>query len=147
MQTAAGNIPVMALSSITTAETDARIVFHESDQMMEVSFEDLALATSSEVNAFYDRVEERIADTGEQLWFFLVNYNRTHIDSSAWFAFSRRGRALNKAHSMGSVRFDASEATRLQIERDAGTEAFDPNLFDNRDDAVARLNAARGRGN
>ena len=129
----------MTLADLTATDIDSRIAFHDADQIMEVSFEDLALASSAEVNAFYDRIEERIADTGEQLWFFLVNYNRTSIDSSAWFAFSRRGRALNKAHSMGSVRFDASDATRLQIERDAGTEAFDPNLFDNRADAVARL--------
>ncbi len=118
---------------------DPRILFHSEDQIMEVSFADLTLETSGEVNAFYDRIEERIQETGEDKWFFLVNYNRTRIDASAWFAFSRRGRALNKAHSMGSVRFDASDETRAQIERDAGTEAFDPNLFTDRDSALARL--------
>lgn len=106
---------------------------------MEVSFADLALNTSADVNAFYDRIEERIDQTGEDKWFFLVNYNGTRIDTAAWFAFSRRGRALNKAYSMGSVRFDASEETRAQIERDAGTEAFDPNLFADRASAIARL--------
>ncbi|CUH75451.1 hypothetical protein SAMN04488093_101433 [Tropicibacter naphthalenivorans] len=40
---------------------------------------------------------------------------------------------------MGSVRFDASPETAAQIERAARTDAFDPNLFTNRDDAVARL--------
>ncbi len=70
---------------------------------------------------------------------FLVNYSGARIQSEAWFNFSRRGKALNLAHSMGSVRFDASEITRRQIQRAAGTEAFDPNLFDNRDDALARL--------
>jgi hypothetical protein len=43
------------------------------------------------------------------------------------------------AHSMGSVRFDASEITLKQIERDAGTEAFNPNMFYDRESAVKRL--------
>ena len=126
---------------LSRSEMDPRISFHHEDQIMEVSFADLHLAASAQVNAFYDRIEERISETGEDKWFFLVNYNRTRIDTSAWFAFSRRGRALNKAHSMGSVRFDASDETRAQIERDAGTAAFDPNLFTNRAAAVARLQA------
>ena len=125
--------------TISLAEIKKRVVFHHEDQIMEVSFADLHLATSIDVNIFYDHIEERIADTGENLWFFLVNYCNTKIDSSAWIAFARRGKELNKAHSMGSVRFDASEETRKQIERDANTEAFDPNLFYDRESAVARL--------
>ncbi len=125
--------------TLTTAEIDRRIAFHDDLQIMEADFSDLHLATSAEVNMFYDRLEERIADTGEDLWFFLVNYSRSRIDPDAWFAFSRRGKTLNMAHSMGSVRFDASDETRRQIERAAGTENFDANLFADRDGAVARL--------
>ena len=47
--------------------------------------------------------------------------------------------ALNLAHSMGSVRFDASDETRRQIERAANTEAFDPNICTTREAALARL--------
>lgn len=129
----------MPSSALSEDEIDSRIVFHEADEIMEVSFEGLSLDTSHDVNLFYDRIEARIAATGEQLWFFLVNYCDTRIDSAAWFAFSRRGKELNLAHSMGSVRFDASDITRRQIERAAGTEAFDPNLFVDRDSAIARL--------
>jgi hypothetical protein len=125
--------------ALDQGEIDRRITFHDADQVMEVSFENLALADSREVNAFYDRLEERIAETGEELWFFLVNYSSARIDSSAWFAFARRGKQLNLAHSMGSVRFDVSEATRRQIERDADTEAFDPNLFSDRESALDHL--------
>lgn len=131
----------MARPISSQADIDARIVFHEDSQIMEVSFEAVNLASSLDVNRFYDRIEERIAQTGEKLWFFLVNYRETRIDSDAWFAFSRRGMELNKAHSMGSVRFDASEITRQQIERDAGTEAFNPNMFFDRESALARLKA------
>lgn len=129
----------MTQSAFSNAEIDGRIVFHSDTQIMEVSFANIRLSNSLEVNQFYDQIEQRIAGTGERLWFFLVNYCETRIDNEAWFAFSRRGKELNKAHSMGSVRFDASEITRRQIERDAGTEAFDPNMFFDRESALKRL--------
>lgn len=118
---------------------DARITFHDDLQVMEADFSDLHFDGSALVNRVYDRLEARIADTGEDLWFFLVNLNGTRIDPGAWIAYSRRGRALNLAHSMGSVRFDASDETRRQIERAANTEAFDPNVCTTREAALARL--------
>ena len=129
----------MAQSTLTKSDIENRITFHENSQIMEVSFAGMALESSEDVNLFYDIIEESIAKTGEEMWFFLVDYRDTKIDNDAWFSFSRRGMDLNKAHSMGSVRFDASEITRKQIERDAGTEAFDPNLFYDRDSALERL--------
>ena len=129
----------MTSSTLSLPEIEQRVVFHENSQIMEVSFANMTLANSSDVNAFYDHIEERIAQSGEPLWFFLVNYCDTKIDNAAWFAFSRRGKELNEAHSMASVRFDASEITQRQIQRDAGTEAFNPNLFYDRDSALERL--------
>ena len=126
-------------TDLSPAEIDQHIMFHDDDQIMEVSFENVTFQTSAEVNTFYDRIEQRIAQTDEDLWFFLVDYSDARIMPEAWFAFSRRGKDLNLAHSMGSVRFDASDITREQIERDAGTEAFDPNLFADRDAALERL--------
>ena len=120
-------------------EFDHRIRFDTDRQTMEVDFTGMNFDCSTRVNAFYDRVEELILETGEPLWFFLVNLFDMRIDSSAWFAYTRRGKALNLAHSMGSVRYDASEITRNQIIRQANTEAFDPNLFDNREAALARI--------
>ena len=117
---------------------DDRIHFDEARQVMEVDFSDFTFDTSATVNRVYDRIESLIAETGEELWFFLVDLNGTRIDSSAWVAYARRGRALNLAHSMGSVRFDASPETAAQIER-ARTEAFDPNLLTNRADALVRI--------
>jgi hypothetical protein len=121
------------------SDIDARITFHDDDAIMEADFSDITFVTTRGVNIFYDTLERRIRETGEALWFFLVNLNGTRIEPNAWTAYSRRGRALNMAHSMGSVRFDASDATRKQILRAANTEAFDPNLFADRDAAIARL--------
>ncbi len=121
------------------AEFDARISFDDALEIMEADFTDFAFDNSQTVNAFYDHIERRIRATGEDQWFFLVNYSRCKIDNAAWVAYSRRGKALNLAHSMGTVRVDASDVTRRQIERAANTEAFDPNLFADRDKAIARL--------
>ncbi|WP_417206205.1 hypothetical protein [Antarctobacter sp.] len=120
-------------------EFDDRIQFDQDRQVMEVDFSDVTFDSSQTVNRVYDRIEDRIAATGEELWFFLINLNGTRIDSSAWVAYARRGRALNLAHSMGSVRFDASPETAAQIERAARTEAFDPNLLTCRADALVRI--------
>ncbi|MBT8457979.1 MAG: hypothetical protein HKO95_09430 [Rhodobacteraceae bacterium] len=118
---------------------DTRLTFHPEKEVFEVDLSHVHFHNSADVNAFYDRAEDRIAQSGEDLWFFLVNYQGCRIDPAAWIAFSRRGKTLNLAHSMASVRYDASPETRRQIERDAGTEAFDPNLFTDRDAAIARL--------
>ncbi len=125
--------------NLTPPQIDARIIFHDATEIIEADFSDLHLTTQSEVNAFYDRVEDRIAASGHDQWFFAVNYSNARIDPDAWFAFARRGKTLNMAHSMGSVRFDASEETRRQIENAAGTESFDPNLFASRAEAFERL--------
>lgn len=126
-------------SDVSDAALDARISFHDDIQTMEADFSGFHFGNTDIVNRFYDRLEARIADTGEAQWFFMINLNGTRIDPVAWTAYSRRGRALNLAHSMGSVRFDASEETLRQITRAANTEAFDPNLFSSRDAALARI--------
>ncbi len=125
--------------AMSKEDMDRRINFHDADKIMEADFSNIGFETTRGVNAFYDRLEDRIRKTGEPLWFFLVNLNGTRIEPDAWTAYSRRGRALNEAHSMSSVRFDASEETRKQILRAANTEAFDPNLFSTRDEAIARI--------
>lgn len=124
---------------ITRDDIDARLRFHPETEILEVDFSDLSLATTAEVNTLYDRIEERIVDSGESKWFFLINYHNTRIDPVAWLTYSRRGKALNLAFSQGSVRFDPSEETRRQIERAAGTDAFDANLHNTREGALRRI--------
>lgn len=126
-------------ATIDIADIDKRITFDDAREIMEIDFDGVRLEDSAAVNAFYDRIEERIAETGQDKWFFLINYRNSHIDVDAWFSYARRGKALNMAHSQGSVRYDASDITRKQISRDAGTANFDPNLFADRESAIARL--------
>lgn len=125
--------------NLSAPDMDARVTFHQDSEIMEVDFSDLRLDTQKQVNAFYDRIEERIDESGQDQWFFLINYSNSRIDPDAWFAHARRGKTLNLAHSMGTVRVDASDITRRQIEHAAGTDAFDPNLFASHDAAISRL--------
>lgn len=122
-----------------TRNFDDCVAFDTDRQIMEVDFSGIRFETSADVNAFYDMVEARIEDTGEDLWFFLIDYSGFRIDTPAWVAHSLRGKAVNLAHSQGTVRYDVSEETRRQIEHDAETEAFNPNLFADRASALARI--------
>lgn len=118
---------------------DDRIHVHEAMQVIELVLTGLYFHRSAEANAFYDRVEERVQETGEPRWFFLVNATGYRVDDAAWFAFTRRGRDMQEAHSMGTVHFDDSDITRAQIARDDAAGTRDPNLFADRDAALARL--------
>ncbi len=128
-----------AAASLEPEDLNERISFLKDDEILEVDLSDLTLGNSADVNLLYDLLEQRIAETGEELWFFLINYRGTKIDPGAWFAHSRRGKDLNLAHSMGTVRYDACEDTRRRIKQSAGTDNFDPNLFADRDAAIERL--------
>ncbi|MEC7764696.1 MAG: hypothetical protein VX874_22525 [Pseudomonadota bacterium] len=116
-----------------------RVTLDDDRQVAEIDLTGLRLETSGEVNALYDAIEAALAQSGEELWFFLINYSGFRIDSDAWYTHHKRGKALNLGHSMGTVRVDMSDETRRQIERTAETEAFDPNLFADREAALARL--------
>ena len=127
--------------TISRDDIEKRISFLESDEILDIDLSDLTLQNSADVNILYDAIEDRIEQSGEPLWYFLINYKGTRIEPGAWFAYGRRGKDLNLAHSMGSVRYDTTDETRAQIERSAGTDNFDPNLFADRDSAIARLRA------
>lgn len=116
-----------------------RIHFLEDRQVAEIDLSELTFENSTQVNAFYDMLEAKLGETGEDQWFFLINFSGFRIDENAWYTHHKRGKALNLAHSMGTVRFDLSDETRRQIERTAATESFDPNLFADRDAAMARI--------
>ncbi|NBD28821.1 MAG: hypothetical protein GVY31_02130 [Alphaproteobacteria bacterium] len=126
-------------------EIDPRITVHEGRQTLEIDLSGLYFHSSKDVNAFFDRVEERLQETGEPLWFFLDNVTDYRVDEDAWFAFTRRGRDLKEAHSMGTVRYDTTPETRAQIARDKGTDREVPNLFADRDAALAHLSTLPSR--
>ncbi|MEZ5651082.1 MAG: hypothetical protein R3E87_11095 [Burkholderiaceae bacterium] len=125
----------------------SRVGFDADAQTMEADFSDFDFVNDRVVNAFYDYLDARMAETGRQ-WYFLVNLRHCVVRSEAWFQYARRGKALNLKYSLGSVRYSATAETAAEIEKRANTEAFDPNLFSSREAAVARIaemRAARAR--
>ncbi|MCP5368237.1 MAG: hypothetical protein H6907_16250 [Hyphomicrobiales bacterium] len=115
-----------------------RVLFHDDLQVMEVDFTNVIVSDTSEVNHFYDEIERRIEATGAK-WFFLVNYKNCKILPDAWFAFAHRGKKLNLAHSLGTVRFATPDATGQEILEKSRQDDFDPNLFVSRDEALAAI--------
>lgn len=133
------SMPSTLAPSLTPETLDDRIVIHEGAMVAELSYRDLYFHTSADVNAFFDRVEDRLAETGEPLWFLLSDVTGYRLDDRAWLAFSRRNSALREGHSMGHVRYDTSPGTAEQIARTVGTDNFDPTLFADRDSAFSAL--------
>lgn len=122
-----------------------RISFDADTETMEADFSDLVFTDEDMVNAVYDMIEAQIAASGDDRWYFLVNLHGCRIEPMAWMRYGQRGRLLNEAHSLGSVRFDPSDDTKREIARRADTEEFDANLFDNRDGAIARIAELRAK--
>jgi len=77
---------------LTTEEIDRRINVLEDAQIIDLNLRSLHLHDTKEVNALYDRLEERIDATDEDLWFFLISYSGTRIAPAARRAARRRGR-------------------------------------------------------
>ena len=119
-----------------------RIHFYPDLEVMEVDFSDLTFDTSPMVDEFYDELHRRIEETGRN-WYFLVNYLNCRIFELAWIRFAQRGKRLNLAHSLGSVRYAVHEDLGQTIESSAKVEKFDPNLFESRGDALAEIERMR----
>ena len=124
---------------------EQRIHFLESEQIMEVDFSDLTFDNSAMVDEFYDAIEKGIIELGGRKWYFLVNYRNTRIFELAWIRFAQRGKRLNLASSLGSVRYAAHGAVGQSIESSAKKEKFDPNIFDDRDAAIAQIERMKAR--
>lgn len=115
-----------------------RITFHHELEIMEVDFSEFSFPDSDTVNQAYDAIERLIAET-DRRWYFMVNYQNTRIEPEAWFQFALRGKDINTASSLGSVRFSPGEPTRAEILKRAESEEFNPNIVSSRDDAVERI--------
>jgi len=117
---------------------EGRLAFHDLLDVMDVDFSHLTFENSGHVDAVYDFIEASIAETGKK-WYFLINYEECRIDSSAWFQFSSRGKDVNVASSLGSVRYAPPKSTETEIRQRSEQEKFESNLYDTRDEALLRI--------
>jgi branched-chain amino acid transport system ATP-binding protein len=121
-----------------------RVTFHETIETMEVDFSDMTLTHPPEVDAFYDEVDRRMAETGRR-WFFLVIYTNCVIAPEAWDRFAERGKNTNVSYGLGTVRVGATAQTRDTIRERAGLELFRANIYNTRDQAMLALGEMRKR--
>ncbi len=124
---------------MNTTNFDNIVDFHDDIRVMEVHFNEMIFEDSTMVDEVYDALEAGIANSGQSKWFFLVNYRNCRIYETAWIRFAQRGKSLNIAHSMGSVRFSVREDLGQTIENSAKKQNFDPNLFSSRETALAEI--------
>ncbi len=128
---------------MNTGKYDHLVDFYDDSRIMEVHFNELTFADSAMVDAIYDAIETAIANSGQSKWFFLINYKNCRIYETAWIRFAQRGKTINLAHSMGSVRYAVREDLGQTIENSAKKQNFDPNLFNSREDALAEIKRMR----
>ena len=123
---------------------EERIIFHDAIETMEVDFCGTTFAVNADVDAFYDVVDKRLADSGRS-WYFLVVYTDCVIAPEAWERFAERGKIANVKHGLGTVRVGASSQTREEIRQRAEQQAFRSNIFNTRDQAMLALGEMRKR--
>jgi hypothetical protein len=121
---------------------DTRAIFHDEEDILEIDLSDLTLRTPRDVIALYDMLDRRVAATARK-WFFLINYRDCIVHQEAWFDHARRGKKLNLTFSLGTVRFNTPDDTKLEIEQRADREKFEANLVANREAAIAELSMMR----
>ncbi|MFT5503111.1 MAG: hypothetical protein ACI845_000188 [Gammaproteobacteria bacterium] len=117
--------------------------FHPELEVMDVNFSELVFVDSKMVDEVYDQIEAMIHQSGKEKWYFLVNYKNCRIYEFAWIRFSQRGKRVNLAHSLGSVRYAVQDDLGQSIESSAQRQDFDPNLFESREDALAEIDRMR----
>lgn len=120
-----------------------RVTFDEGLGVMDVDFSEFVFEDADKVDRFYNVIEERIGQSGRTHWYFVVNYRHCTVLPEAWVAFANRGKRLNLAHSLGSVRYAAPDRTAAEIAERAATERFDANICESREEALARVAAMR----
>jgi len=130
------------VANVSRDEVERRVTFHPGLGVMEADFSGVDFTDAATVNAYYDVIDHLLWKTGRR-WYFLVNYSGCRIEPEAWASFAHRGRKVNMARSLGTVRFDASPETAAEIARRAEGESFDPNLCASRTDALARIDQMR----
>lgn len=112
-----------------------RIVFDRKNEIMEVDFSHVTFEHSQQVDEIYDQIAKCLEQTGCQ-WYFLVNYKDCRIYLEARLAWQNRGKKLNTAYSLGSVRYQVSQATSEELVQRAKQDRFYANQVDTREQGL-----------
>ncbi len=119
-------------------EYASRVHILDAFDTIEIDFSEFEFSSSAIVNSFYDVIDKLVEETGRD-WYFVVNYRDCSIWPEAWVAFAHRGKHVNVTHSLGTVRYVELAGTDDQSKPEFRSEHYDPNLFDSRDEALAKI--------
>jgi branched-chain amino acid transport system ATP-binding protein len=120
-----------------------RLILHDALEVAEFDLSQLTLTSEAQVDACYDEWERRLAASNRR-WYFLVIYVNCTIAPEAWNRFAARGKSLNIAYSLGSVRVTGA-GTRETIRERAQREKFRANIYETRDQAIFAIGEMRKR--
>ena len=121
-----------------------RVIQHDDIGTMESDFSGMHFATDTQVDAFYDELDNRLEATGKR-WYFLANYTNCVIEPGAWGRFAARGKATNIKHGLGAVRVGTGAGAHETIQQRAQREMFRANMYETRDQAILALGEMRKR--
>lgn len=83
---------------------DDRVALLPDGDIAELDFAGLDFDSAEAVDEVFDRIERRIAETGQR-WWFLVNYTDCHVFPEAWIAFAHRGKKVRVEWGYGTIRY------------------------------------------
>lgn len=132
------NEPKLDLENGEPSSFIDRIHFYNELDIVEIDFTNFRFADSDGVNKFYDFIDSLIEGTKRE-WYFIVNYRGCTVWPEAWVAFAHRGKKVNTAYSLGTVRYaepDTGEDSQVAMAR---IGASDPDILESREAAVARV--------
>jgi hypothetical protein len=115
------------------------VTFHPDLEVMDVDFSSIEFIDSQMVDDVYDQIEVKIHQSGQEKWYFVINYSNCRIFEFAWIRFSQRGKRVNLAHSLGSVRYSVQDDLGQSIESSAQKQDFNPNLYESRENALDEI--------
>lgn len=115
-----------------------RLSFDPGAQIFNIDLSGVSFEHSRDVNDIYNWLEHALRRAGGK-WYFLINYDKTRIQSPAWVQFAARGKALNERFSLGSVRYAPGSETETDIRLRAQTQDFRPNIRNTRAEALTRI--------
>jgi branched-chain amino acid transport system ATP-binding protein len=137
-------IDSMDEAAISERKASSRVRLIEALEVLDVDLSEMTFTSPEQIDAFFDEVERFIETTGRR-WYFLVDYTNFNISPKLWEQFAERGRLANVNHSLGSVRFGASQSMRETIRARALLAQFRANTFDTREEALVALGEMRKR--
>jgi len=136
--------PATDLHPAEQSEYAKRVQMLNDAEAIEIDFSDFVFSSAKIVNDFYDVIDQTVETTG-RTWYFLVNYRDCRVWPEAWVAFAHRGKKVNVNYSLGTVRYVEQQTTDGSKGR-RESDRLDPDMFNSREEALARIQEMRRAG-